>query len=575
MRRGSEEPRIFRVCSVCCTPFYHGGKHMKKSSILILLLTIAILTMACDRPEETTNQTTSSTTQNFPIHTTTPTTTPTSTPLFGNETFFRTEPYPYTKFYGGVNGKIYVSDNITYHYEETIPDDQCISATGFIEQAIKLMDEKAGSVQEPCNVYIFRNEYAPRAFEHGFYAGVENLESQDMLISLILAHYGYDLNYGLAYALSCEIAEAMGITYDNISPSLNYALLFVQANPAFLDMNYPCFSPFYAETDQIMLVKSLARHFYGQLQAEERYDLFREFTNEKYCTYLSSFLAEYNLPTYDNSDLAGTVFYNGGLQTQMSWKNAIGDFFIENGYTITYPDAIFPQDMVNSGYTNLRKIVVDYIAQAEYVQGKLAKYELNPAPLTVLFMADKVNVGRGAAVYLSEKNEIHMFGISPFLHEYTHYLTEGYFTGWKWEVLPTYYANFPVNEQINYIWYSDMLTYTNLDPNNPDDLLKYEVFEGVKSQLNHPFDWTSMEDFQYLLDAYTVKRGWLDRITNATSGVATKSSFFHFLVKLEGEDAATAALMEDTPEVYFDHSWNDLINLWKQDLNTRFAWVNS
>lgn len=544
---------------------------MKKWSILILLILIAAFMMGCDHSIETTVPMTSTTLSAFP----TDPTIPTEPPLFENVMFTRTEPYPYTKFYGGVNGMRFVCGNVTYYFEDGIPENQCVSILQKLEKGVIILEEMIGTAQEHCNVYILRNEYAPRAFEHDFYAGVNNLETQDMLVALIQAYYGYEVNYGLAYALSCEVAEAMEITHASELLPLEDALALIKEEPAFCDMNIACFSPVYASEQQIRRVKSLSSYVYSHLKAAELKALFTDYSDEQYCAYLNDFLETNGLSAYDNSDLSETVFFNGGNQTQIAWRNHIGEFYIENGYAITYPDAMFPEDMVNSGYTNLRKIVVDYIAQAEYVQEKLAAFEVNQAPLTILFMEDKVNASRGGGVFVSENSEIRLFAISPFLHEYTHYLTHGYFTGWKWEVLPTYYANYPVNEQINYIWYSDMLTYTSLDPNDPNDQLKYEVFEGVKAQLDHAFDWTSMEDYQYLLDAYIVKRGWLDRITNPTSGVATKSSFFYFLVKLENEESATAAMMEDAPEQYYGYSWNDLINLWKQDLNTRFAWVNA
>lgn len=544
---------------------------MKKWSILLLLLMIAVLAIGCGRSWETSDPINSSATKPPSIHSSVPT----SAPLFESVMFSRTEPYPYTKFYGGVNGKSYVSDKITYHFEATIPDDRCIEAMQRMENAFQRIEDITGASDDQCNVYIFSNEYAPRTFEHQFYAGIENPESQDMLICLIQAYYGFDLNYGLAYALSCEVADTMGIPYDSEPLPLTDALALAQWEPAFCDMNYACFSPFYAEEQQIQQVKSLSRHFYSQLQAEDRYDLFREFTEEKYCAYLSSFLADHGLPSYDNSDLAGTVFYDGGLQTRMAWKNHIGEFYVENDYTVTYHDNIFPDDMTNSGYTNLRRIIVDYIAQAEYANSKLSAYKVNDAPLYVLFMKDKYNSSRSGAVYLTEKNEIRMFAASAFLHEYTHYLTEWYISGWRCELLPNYYTNDTVSEHINYVWYSDVLTYSSLDPNNPDDALKYELFQGVKANLGHTFDWTSREDFQYLLDAYIIKRGWLDRITEVDGGVATKTSYFHFLVNTKDEQTATAAMLEDAPEMYFGYSWYELIELWKQDLRTRFEWVNS
>ena len=54
-------------------------------------------------------------------------------------------------------------------YEDGIPENQCVSIFQKLEKGDIILEEMIGTAQERCNVYILRNEYEPRAFEHDFY----------------------------------------------------------------------------------------------------------------------------------------------------------------------------------------------------------------------------------------------------------------------------------------------------------------------------------------------------------------------------------------------------------------------
>ena len=53
-------------------------------------------------------------------------------------------------------------------------------------------------------------------------------------------------------------------------------------------------------------------------------DLFTQYSPENYRTYLNEFIGSHGLEDYNNSDLDGTVFYNGGQDIRLVWENTDG-----------------------------------------------------------------------------------------------------------------------------------------------------------------------------------------------------------------------------------------------------------
>lgn len=537
------------------------NRHMNKryTILVIVVLMLAALIAGCTT-ENTVNSTSNSNSK---------------TSIVWQENYqvsFR-EPYPYSDQHSTLTGTATQVQGAQYFFDTGISETDREKALHAIESIIAVIKDLAGESGNSCQVYISNDSYPARAYKNQVYIGLETLDTQDSIIGIIQMLYGYQINYGLAYALSCDVADQMGISYEEPSIALADALSFVTEEPAYLDLNYACFSPFYADEAQLGNIKSLACHFYDFLCQADKLDIFSQYTDEKYCSYLNQFLSQYSALEYDNSGLADTIFFNGGTKTQMAWKNHVAEFYIEKGYTVTYYDEMFTEDMVNTGYPNLRKIVVDYIAQADYMQTVLQDFEVQTKDITVLFIKDSANSMKAAAIYMTWLNEIRMFSAGAFMHEYTHYLTEEWVYSWKCEVLPVYYGNYPVNEQITYMWYEDMLKRTSLDPNDPEEAEDYAFVQAVYASLDHEFNWTNMDDFQYLLDAYLVKRDWLHRITDPYGGVSTKSSFFHYLCKTYDENTAISAFAFDDPETYLGMSWEEAIACWQVDVRTRLAWV--
>ena len=62
-------------------------------------------------------------------------------------------------------------------------------------------------------------------------------------------------------------------------------------------------------------------------------DLFTQYSPENYRTYLNEFIGSHGLEDYNNSDLDGTVFYNGGRDIRLVWekdKQKLWRFFGKN-----------------------------------------------------------------------------------------------------------------------------------------------------------------------------------------------------------------------------------------------------
>ena len=136
------------------------------------------------------------------------------------------EPYPYSQPNSTLSGAIAKTEGVKYHFGSGIPEDARNNTLYKIEEIIAAVKGTCGEPQKTCEVYISNDSYHARAYENQLYVGLGSLDAQDSVVGIIQMLYGYQLNYGLAYALSCDIADQLGLAYDDNEITLADALVF-------------------------------------------------------------------------------------------------------------------------------------------------------------------------------------------------------------------------------------------------------------------------------------------------------------------------------------------------------------
>ena len=416
--------------------------------------------------------------------------------------------------------------------------------------------------------------YAPRVLDHTLYIGTEQYKTQDMALGLTQMFFGHDVNYGIVYAHGLAISRAFGYETEETPATLEEALKICDEFPEYLDLNYACFRSEYAVQSILKLVKSLSVHFHSWLRQEHKLDLLTDYSDTKYCQYLSQFLAQHGKGPYDNSDLGGTIFYYGGPAVRIVWENEDGTFYVDYDYKVQYQESHFKADMLKSGYANLRKLVVDYQLQADYMESILGHLEHEDSRVDIRFTERYASQMYTAAQYTEYYNLIEMFAAGPYLHEYTHYLLrDTEIDLWLNELVAYYFGYHPVSSQLSYQWEDEATRfqlYSSLNPYLEPVALLQKV---LKENLGRPLWYDNPEDFEYVISAYVVVNQEYQELTNPNGGGYCKYSFMSWLMAKAGQEATIEAIMKNTPVNTFGRTWDQLRADWEADLRAEYAWL--
>lgn len=530
--------------------------------ILFVLLTGCVQTQVPPDPVSTAPVTTESTTP------------PTTLPQleFQNSSCNFAERYGNT--YDSKRSVMAVYEGVTYHFASGIAKELRPEILMECHSIITHLRDAYPAVEAELTVCFKKGDYAPRVLEHTLYIGTEQYQTQDLALGLTQMFFGHDVNYGIVYAQGLEISHAFGYDTEEPSASLEEALTLWDQHPEYLDLNYACFRPEYCVQSILKLVKSLSVHFHSWLRQEGKLDLLTDYSDAKYSRYLSQFLASCGKGPYDNADLGGTIFYYGGPALRIVWENEDGIFYVDYDYEVQYQESHFPSDMLKSGYANLRKLVVDYQLQADYIEAIVGHLENEDSRVDIRFTERFVSQMYTAAQYTEYYNLIEMFAAGPYLHEYTHYLLrDTQIDLWLNELIAYYFGYHPVSSQLSYQW-EDTATlfqmYCSLNPYLEPEALLQKV---LKDHLGRPLWYDHPEDFEYVISAYVVVNREYQELTNPNGGGFCKYSFMSWLMAQAGQEDTIDAIIHNTPITTFGRTWDKLRSDWEAELRTEYDWL--
>ena len=293
-----------------------------KRWIAIFLLT-AMLLGGCDQVQPP-----STGSQPATITTTTPTTVPATQPEMEFTASFCNfgEAYGYT--YDSKRSYMTVYRDVTYHFGGNTDKETRPKIVLECDRIIAMLQQAHPGYEPQLTVCFTGGDYAPRVLDHTLYIGTDQFKTPDMVIGLAQMFFGHHVNYGIVYACGVETARVCGYETEETPATQAEALMIYEKAPEYLDLNYACFRPEYAESKVLKRVKALAIYFYEWLCANEKLDLLTDYSDAKYSQYLSQYLTEHGKGEYDNSDLGGTIFYYGGPALRIVWENEDGIFYV-------------------------------------------------------------------------------------------------------------------------------------------------------------------------------------------------------------------------------------------------------
>ena len=380
------------------------------------------------------------------------------------------------------------------------------------------------------------------------------------------------------------MAAAMGYETESVG-ELADALSLRDTAPEYLDLNYACFSEYYADEETIERVKTIAVHFYQYIKEQKKTDVVKNYSDALLREYCNAFLTANGKPEYDNSDLDGIAVYGGGNALRLIWEDIGAKYHIENAFqenhlsvsrTNLLNGLYVEEDLLNSGYKNLRELMVIYQESIQFVREKLEPYgnmRENSVPVVFSTKTEEYKNGNGG-VYFGDKDEIYIHGALSYQHEYTHsmfcYRYEQ-IAGWLNECLATYFEYY-VEQENNYAVLWDETFTKSLSSDNLEEQERYAFERAIEQQLGHEVDWTSRADYVYMMNAYIAHYELYDNVMTR-GGAATKISFMNFLVNKAGEQATIQAILDNKPKDAFGTYWMELVEEWESGIREEFQWV--
>ena len=472
----------------------------------------------------------------------------------------------------------------TYYFPATISEDAAEAYVEEMAQLIKQVEKVAGKRKEPFSVYVCEEAYRARVEGDTLYCSYETYQTAEQAVGVAWLLVGNKANYGLVYGLGMDVAAAMGYETEPVG-ELADALSLCDTAPEYLDLNYACFSEYYADEETMERVKTIAVSFYQYIKERKKTKVVKNYSDELLREYRNTFLTENGKPEYDNSDMDGIAVYGGGNALRLIWEDIGAKYHIDNEFQENYLSVSFSniqkrlfieEDLLNSGYANLREIMVNYPKYIQFVREKLVPYGRMPdRVVSVRFTCetDEYKKGMGGTYYY-KTDEICIYSMGAFQHEYVHSMLldrHEEISLWLNECIANYFGSY-IEQENNYEMRFDEVSTKALSSDNPEEKERYDLERAIEQQLGHEVDWSSREDYVYQANAYIEYYDLYDQIMTAY-GPAAKFSFMDFLVNKAGEQATIQAILDNKPKDAFGTYWMELVEEWENGIREDFQWV--
>ncbi len=469
-------------------------------------------------------------------------------------------------------GTYATTEKVTYYFSSDLSKKQM---SEYVEQTEKVIAEMEtfGEVSDrEYKIYVSNVNYITAVEENTLYTTYLDFGKIEHIQGIAQLIFGNETNYGLLYGYAASFAKEYG--FDEVTGGLSEALNLRETNPEYLDLNYACFMLHYVDKEDIESLKIIAANYYKYLDEHGKTDVVKDYSDAKQREYFNEFLVANGVEAYDNSDIDGISVYSGGNAVRLIWENQYSKFYLEKDFTPNRVEECFEEDMLNSGYHNLRKIMVDYKRQAEWVVKELSTYGFEVYQGNVVFTShsqEYKQMSGGICRWelgskTPEDGSIELYAYRSYAHEYVHLLTGPRSVSlWLDEALANYYSYLERDTELNYQYADEKAAY--------DKGLLDSTKQVLEAHIGRSLELQEEEDWLFYLKACNVMFDRFDRVTATLGGGSQKFLFVTYLTELVDEEDAIKALISGDAESTFGKSWEELQSDWKAKSLEEFSWA--
>lgn len=482
------------------------------------------------------------------------------------------EHFGYRRF-NGTNGYLTKTENTTYYFPKDITQEECSHLVATTESLFQEIHNRIGIVlNDKYEIHICRTDYIPLVEDNKLFVGYSSTKSEEYAVGIAKLCLGNEVNYGMIYGLGYDLAKQVGVQTSRVS-DFSTALALYDSEPYYFDLNYACFLEVYADESTIAKLKRISIEFYYYLTNYNLLGLYCKYSSEIYRDYLNQFLLLNGKEAYDNTDLDGFSFYGGGEAVRLVWENDKVKYYLMDDYKVTPNYQLFPEDMLNSGYKNLRKVIIAFKQQIDFAANKFSKYITVNQKIVKFTLTSHISKNKGGQAFIDKKDSSIIAEIyTPWavVHEYIHeLLDEKLKSGWQNEMLAYYYGqSFEMSYDINYYvqFYNKVMEERGMKDTN--------LYPKVIDKLGHTVDLSSETDYKFFWNAYVVYNG-NERLVFSNAGADAKIMFFNYLMEKYEEDLIQSALLNDNPEEVLGCDWKTLFQQWVDWLHNNYYWAEN
>lgn len=492
---------------------------------------------------------------------------------------------PYSlEIYNKGAGRTAVCGQHTYSMPELVQESIAQDYIGKAETVLEALAD-LGAVDRPLTIHLSTASLTPRVEDDTLYISMQDFRSMAYVTALTQLAFGVQVNYGLVYAVSCDVAAALGLSVEEALPLDSALPAFRGDGILYADMNYACFIAPYTDEQMQACVKALARDFASTLTAEEKRALLTGYTNEQFYRRLNQYLLAHNLPLRRNQSLWNVSFYSGGPTVHLCWETDLARFAVDCEFEDFYgADWYATEEPLVSSYADLIYWVEHFDGMLSFLQARFAPFVIAEKPL-IIFDTDNTGLLASYHAYYTDgyydpkTHTIRAGACEVVDHEYVHALVADTSVNEDMnEVLAYSYANVWTTPDwsydlydfsYEYAWRSDK-SYEGYDP----DWSSLQL-TAVK-HLGHMPDYFELEDVLVMIDIVTSRRGHATA-ANLTANYChtidmqgAKISYWRYLVSTYGEDAALRAALTDDPLTHLNADWDTLTSNWITWLTTTY-----
>lgn len=484
---------------------------------------------------------------------------------------------PYSEaIYSKGAGRTAVYGLHTYSMPALVRESMALDYIGKAEAVLQALTSY-GAQDRPLTIHLSGESYDCRVDGDTLYIGLQAFRSMDYITALTQLTFGVHVNYGLLYAVSCEVAGALGAAVEEVPPIEEALPAFARDGVLYADMNYACFIAPYTDESMQACVKALARDFAATLTAEEKTAFLTDYTNEQFYRRLNQYLLARHLPMRKNQSLWNVSIYGSGPEVYLCWESDLATYAVDRDFSDLYGTEWYGTEApLVSSYDDLLGWIVYFDNTLCYLQGLFAPYVIAEKPLIIF---DSDNTGLLSSYhawytygYYTLKNHTIRAGACEVVdHEYVHALIGQTSVNEDMnEVLAYTYSTTEMPLDWSYDIYS--ISYDYLWRMEPDFELydpDWASLERVAAEhLQHQVDYFNPDDMLVMIDVVTCLRGHAISANLTASNSHTidmkgaKISFWHYLVRTYGEDAALNAALADDPAAHLGTDWDTLTAQW-------------